>query len=149
METRLIQREELPKLLALYEHLHTNDSPLPARAIVEDVWARIQIDPGLQYFGAFDGEQLVSTCTLTIVPNLTRGCRPYGLIENVVTAPSHRRRGLGKGVLQFALQFAWTSDCYKVMLLTGRMDEGTFAFYESAGFVREAKEAFLASAPQE
>lgn len=33
---------------------------------------------------------------------------------------------------------------YKVMLLTGRKDEGTFKFYESAGFDRHTKQAFVA-----
>jgi hypothetical protein len=30
------------------------------------------------------------------------------------------------------------------MLLTGRKDEGTYRFYESIGFDRHAKQAFLA-----
>ena len=37
------------------------------------------------------------------------------------------------------------SNCYKVMLLTGRKDESTFRFYESAGFDRNAKQAFVAT----
>jgi hypothetical protein len=37
---------------------------------------------------------------------------------------------------------------YKVMLLTGRKDEGTYRFYESAGFDRYSKQAFLAKLPK-
>ncbi|MBK6004527.1 hypothetical protein JJB11_00365 [Ramlibacter ginsenosidimutans] len=37
-----------------------------------------------------------------------------------------------------------TAGCYKVMLQTGRLDEGTFRFYESAGFDRHGKQAFIA-----
>jgi hypothetical protein len=33
------------------------------------------------------------------------------------------------------------------MLLTGRKDESIYRFYESAGFDRYAKQAFLAKAP--
>ena len=33
------------------------------------------------------------------------------------------------------------------MLLTGRKDEATFQFYESAGFNRNDKQAFVAKAP--
>lgn len=73
-----------------------------------------------------------------------RSCRPYGVIENVVTHAGHRRRGYAKAILRAALADAWTAQCYKVMLLTGRKDEGTFRLYESAGFYRNAKQAFVA-----
>ena len=66
------------------------------------------------------------------------------MIENVVTDAGHRRKGYGKAILVYALADAWSSGCYKVMLLTGRLDEGTFRFYESAGFDRHGKQAFIA-----
>ena len=86
----------------------------------------------------------MSTCTLILVPNLTRGGRPYGLIENVVTHPDYRRRGLGTSVLKRALQAAWERNCYKVMLLTGSKNEATLRFYEKAGFARGVKTGFVA-----
>ncbi len=139
-----IAREELRDLLALYAHLHASDAPLPDESAVQEVWREIIANPRLKYFGAYEAGRLVSSCTLTIVPNLTRGCRPYGLIENVVTHAEYRRRGFGSAVLRAALDQAWTAGCYKVMLLTGRKDEGTFRFYESVGFDRNSKQAFLA-----
>jgi GNAT superfamily N-acetyltransferase len=81
---------------------------------------------------------------LSIIPNLSRGCRPYGLVENVVTHEGFRRKGCGTAVLAKALALARESGCYKVMLLTGRKDEGIFRFYESAGFDGNDKRAFLA-----
>jgi len=42
------------------------------------------------------------------------------------------------------LREAWVEGCYKVMLLTGRKDEAISRFYESAGFDRPAKQAFVA-----
>jgi hypothetical protein len=50
-------------------------------------------------------------------------------------------------VLAEALSFAWSQGCYKVMLMTGRKDEATFQFYESAGFNRNDKQAFIAKTP--
>jgi GNAT superfamily N-acetyltransferase len=82
-----------------------------------------------------------------MVPNLTRACRPYGVIENVVTLADRRGRGLGKAVLAQALSVAWGQGCYKVMLMTGRKDEATYRFYEAAGFNRHDKQAFIAKAP--
>lgn len=79
-----------------------------------------------------------------MIPNLTRGCKPYAVIENVVTHSQHRQQGYGTAILKHALAYAWSVECYKVMLMTGRKDEATLRFYESAGFDRQSKQAFIA-----
>jgi GNAT superfamily N-acetyltransferase len=141
---RPIGKDELGKLLDLYTHLHDNDAPLSMDRRLEDLWDEILTNPLLHYLvGEIDGE-LISSCTLAIIPNLTRGARPYGLIENVVTRRDYRKRGFGTRILRHALQVAWDSDCYKVMLLTGRKDEATLRFYEKAGFERGVKTGFIA-----
>lgn len=144
MEVRHIAKSELPELLALYEHLHDVDAPQPEDSFVEAIWQELTENPRYRYIGAYAGEKLVSSCTITVIPNLTRGCRPYGIIENVVTHASYRAKGYGKAVVTEALSYAWLQRCYKVMLLTGRKDEATFKFYEAAGFDRHGKQAFIA-----
>ena len=144
MEVRILKESELDDLLNLYSHVHVADDPLPDRSVVEAVWKDIQDSPKFQYFGVFVDGRLVSSCTISIVPNFTRGCRPYGLIENVVTHTEYRRKGYGSAVLQCALDYAWSRNCYKVMLLTGRKSDAVYRFYESAGFDGQAKQAFLA-----
>lgn len=144
MDIRELEHSELDQLLELYAHLHDEDDPLPPDQAVHNVWEQIRKDENHKVFGVFANNRLVASCVLCIVPNLTRGCRPYGVIENVVTHTDHRRRGFGKAVLRHALAYAWSNNCYKVMLLTGRKNESTFRFYESAGFDRQAKQAFLA-----
>jgi GNAT superfamily N-acetyltransferase len=84
----------------------------------------------------------VSSCTLAIVPNLSRGGRSYGVIENVVTHADYRQQGLGRRVLTYALAVAWQADCYKVHLATGSKRESTLRFYEGAGFRRDGKTYF-------
>ena len=144
MMIRELRTSELPALLELYKHLHAIDDPLPSQDEVDRVWTSIQQNPNLKCFGVFADDVLVSSCALSIVPNLTRGCRPYGVVENVVTHADARRQGHGQSVLKHAVADAWSCGCYKVMLLTGRKDEGTYKFYESAGFDRNAKQAFVA-----
>ncbi|MBN1313087.1 MAG: GNAT family N-acetyltransferase [Anaerolineae bacterium] len=144
MEMRELNISELDDLLDLYSHLHDADDPLPERVAVEAVWREIQESPHFRYFGLFVNGQLVSSCTLSIMPNLTRGCRPYGVIENVVTHTDYRHQGHGSAVLRYALDYAWSKDCYKVMLLTGRKSEAVYRFYEAVGFDGQAKQAFLA-----
>jgi GNAT superfamily N-acetyltransferase len=141
---RELQSHDLQSLLGLYAHLHSHDEPPPSPAIAEAVWSEAVANPRIKYFGGFVSDLLVSSCTLTVIPNLTRACRPYGVIENVVTHAAHRCQGWGKAILGFALDEAWRQGCYKVMLLTGRKDEATLRFYEQAGFDQHDKQAFVA-----
>lgn len=147
MDIRLIQAGELHELLALYSHLHDKDEPLPKAPVVDAIWQELMQSARNKYFGCYVDGKLVSTCTIAVIPNFTRGCRSYGVIENVVTHARHRRMGYGKALLAHALKFAWSANCYKVMLLTGRKDAATLQFYESAGFDRHAKQAFCVKAP--
>jgi GNAT superfamily N-acetyltransferase len=143
MNIRAIEIDDLQELLDLYADLHVDETPVSVGE-AEPVWRDIQVNPDIMYFGAYVDDVLVSSCHIVIVPNLTRSCRPYGLIENVVTRKGFRRQGYGKGILEHALRQAWSRNCYKVMLMTGRLDEETFAFYQAAGFSKQGKQAFVA-----
>jgi N-acetylglutamate synthase-like GNAT family acetyltransferase len=141
---RTAKQQDLPRLLALYTHLHEDEPLLEVDRRVTELWDEIMANPWLYTVMGELGEELVSGCTLTLVPNLTRNARPYGLIENVVTHPDRRKKGYATAVLRHALQIAWDHDCYKVMLLTGSKKEVTLRFYENAGFKRGVKTGFIA-----
>jgi GNAT superfamily N-acetyltransferase len=136
MDTLLItraSRTDLPQLLALYLHLDPADR-FPTLDVAERRFEELQNYRGSAIFiGVLDGA-VIASCTLIVIPNLTRGGQPYGLIENVVTHSALRGRGFGKRVLQAAVAAAWQVDCYKVMLMTGSKRPSTLAFYASAGF---------------
>ena len=98
---RQISKDELDDLLELYTHhlFSTSDAPLPPRTEVQSLWDNIFDNQMLHYFVVEYEGRGVSTCTLTIIPNLTRGARPYGLIENVVTHKDFRGQGFSKALL--------------------------------------------------
>jgi GNAT superfamily N-acetyltransferase len=133
---------DLPALLALYRHLHPDDDIVPL-AKASDILTQVLLYPGSAIFVGLRDDAVVATCTLIVIPNLTRGGTPYALIENVVTDAQHRKRGYGKAVLEAAMSAAWRHDCYKVMLLTGLKDPATLAFYEDVGF-EQTKTGFQA-----
>ena len=141
---RKIKPDERDQLLELYKHLNTNDLPLPEESAVAAKWQEILTDKKIHCVVAEAAGELVASCVLIIIPNLTRGAKPYGLIENVVTHVEYRKKGIGRNLLQYALKIAWECQCYKVMLLTGRKDEATLRFYENSGFVGGVKTGFIA-----
>ena len=141
---RHIANHELDDLLALHPHLLSNDQSPPSRARLEEVWDNIMSNPLLHYFVVESQGKLVASCVLAIIPNLTRGARPYGLIENVVTHSDFRGRGLAKALLKHTLDFAWDADCYKVMLLSGAHRQAAHRLYESVGFNKDEKVGYIA-----
>ena len=145
MITQVIHNEKkLQELLELYVYLHPDEPILEINERIEYLWKKILNTPDIFYLGTEIDGKLVSTGTITVIPNLTRGARPYGVIENVVTHPDHRRKGLGTQILKFALSVAWKRNCYKVMLQTSSKDEEILRFYEKAGFKQGIKTGFVA-----
>ena len=86
---------------------------------------------------------IVSSCVCVIIPNLTRGQRPYAFIENVITDEKWRKKGLATACLNYARDIAVNENCYKVMLLTGSKEQSTLDFYERAGYNKNDKTAFI------
>ena len=124
---------DLPALLDLYQHLNPGDAR-PDASAAGAVLDRLAALPGSAILVAQVGRVLAASCTLVVVPNLTRGGRPFGLIENVVTHADFRRRGLGRQLLDLACAAGWDAGCYKIMLMTGSTRPGTLKFYRDAGF---------------
>jgi GNAT superfamily N-acetyltransferase len=138
---RSAAQHDLPQVLALYRHIHPHDPPLETAA-AERIWSTLMASKVMTVIVAQAKDLLVSSCTLAIVPNLSRGGRSYGVVENVVTHADYRRRGLGRRILAHAVAVAWRADCYKILLATGSKREGTLSFYEAAGFHRGGKTYF-------
>ena len=124
---------DLPAVLTLFQQFVPEDPILP-KDKAKERFDEILGQPGMTLFCGFLDEQLVSTCTLIIIPNLTRNASPYAFIENVVTDNSFRRRGFGQKLIQTAIDIGFDKDCYKIMLLATSHDPGVLKFYEDCGF---------------
>ena len=133
LSIRAVEQADLPALLELYRDLNPDDPPL-ALPDATSIWQQVSNFAGCTIFvGVLEGA-LVTSCTLVVVPNLTRGGLPYALIENVVSSANYRKQGHGAAVLKHAIAEAWKHDCYKVMLLTGSKNPATLKFYSDVGF---------------
>ena len=149
MTVRLAVEADYPQLQILLAQLNPDDPPLPKTAA--ETFRQILAAEHLQLIVAeaetAAGNRLVASCYLNILPNLTRGGRSYGVIENVVTDAGYRQQGLGQAVISKAVDLAWEAGCYKVMLMSGRSDAAVHKFYRSCGFDGDSKQAYIMRAP--
>ena len=139
---REIAENDFDRLLRLYMQLH--DNPFPEKnARVLSVWNSILNDENHHIIVAEENGMIVSSCVCVIIPNLTRGQRPYAFIENVITDQNYRKKGYATACLIFAREIALRENCYKMMLLTGSKEKSTLDFYEQAGYNQNDKTAFI------
>jgi GNAT superfamily N-acetyltransferase len=138
---RKAETDDSSELLRLYRQLSPADI-LPDEKTCGTVIASLRDNPmtNLLVVERFGG--LIATCVLTVIPNITRGGRPYGLIENVVSDERCRRQGVGRRLMEAAAGIARGQGCYKIMLMSGISRPEAHEFYESIGFDGSTKRAF-------
>lgn len=142
MMIREANEEDLDVLLELYLDLHERSVPEHDERLW-DAWARILADPDHHLIVCEEDGRIVSSCVCVVIPNLTRGVRPYAFVENVVTQADARGRGYATACLDHARMLARRAGCYKMMLLTGSHDPETLDFYRHAGYNSTDKTAFI------
>lgn len=138
---REITENDFDGLMKLYAQL--GDNPIPQKSEeVLGVWNKILQNKDYHIVVADVDGAVVSTCTCTIILNLTHNQRPYAVVENVVTDQNFRGKGYATSCLNYAKEIAIKNNCYKIMLMTGSKKETTLNFYRNAGYTDKTKTAF-------
>lgn len=139
---REANKNDLQQILELYLYLHEDSIPEESQQL-KDTWNSIINDENHHLIVCEQDGHIVASCVCVIIPNLTRGVRPYAFIENVVTHEAYRGKGHATACLDYARQIAEEVNCYKMMLLTGSKQETTLNFYRNAGYNSADKTAFI------
>ena len=101
---REARHEDLQQILELYLHLHETVVPEESEEL-RCAWEKIVSDDHHLIICEVDGK-IVSSCVCVIIPNLTRGVRPYAFVENVVTHAEYRGKGYATACLNYARELA-------------------------------------------
>ena len=139
VEYGILKDDELLSLLELYQQLNSDDvfNEMAAKSIWEDIKSQ-----NIKYFVAKENGRIISSCYISVIPNLTRGGKSIGFVENMITDVEYRRKGIGKTVMENAIKYAKEQNCYKVILHSGNKRTEAYPFYEKSGFDGSSKKAF-------
>lgn len=129
---RNLEEGDLRGLVVLLSYL--TDSPPLSDEKLHEIFERRKAH-GVVTKVAVDNEtnELIGTASLVVEPKFFRGGRNVAHIEDVVTAPEHRSRGVGHKLLQAVEECAFDHDCYKIIL---DCSDELAVFYEKKGFRR-------------
>ncbi len=141
MNARLViddaQRDDIPSLLALYTASGLDTLGPHDEAVVTAAWDRMHhAVPGVRVFVARQANGVVGTYTLFILPLLAHAGAPEAIVEDVAVHPDAQGRGVGRALMQHAMDLAREAGCYKLALSSNQKRVDAHAFYEKLGFAR-------------
>ena len=129
-------KEDLPAVLRLHAQPDLDDGKVLSLPEAERRFERIATYPDYRIYVALRENRIVGTFALLIMDNLAHMGAPSAIIEDVAVDPAWQGRGIGKQMMQYAMQLCREKGCYKAALSSNFKREKAHAFYESMGFER-------------
>jgi N-acetylglutamate synthase-like GNAT family acetyltransferase len=130
---------DLPRLLVLMQQLSTGGArpevkvePVTPRH--EAVLAELIASPSCHLLVVEDGGQVLATCALYIVPNLSHGAASWAIVENVVVDESCRSKGYGERLMVEAERIAQDAGAYRLSLMSNMLRGDAHRFYARIGY---------------
>jgi ribosomal protein S18 acetylase RimI-like enzyme len=127
---------DLPRLVQLLGILFESEAEFSPnaekqRAALQDILA----DPSKgKIFVAREGREVVAMASLLYTISTAEGGKA-ALFEDLVTAPEHRKRGIGEALLKHVVAQARAEGVLRITLLTDMQNERAQAMYRRVGFV--------------
>lgn len=133
------RREDLPAIVrlladdALGRARERHDDPLPD--CYKEAFARMAGDPkNLLLVAENDAGAVVGCLQITFISGLSYQGAERALIEDVRVDPSHRNRGIGRHMLEWAIAEARRRKCRHVQLLVHQSRDDARKLYKALGF---------------
>jgi GNAT superfamily N-acetyltransferase len=140
---RAATENDIPRILELYRQLAIVTAPVelnqkPSLEDYRQVFARISAVPGLELLVAEEEGEVAGSLVLFIAPNLSHGGLPWALVENMIVDQKHRRQGIGRLLMDYAIARSKEAGCYRIGLSSDKKRQEAHHFYRSLGFQASA-----------
>ena len=146
---RAASSADLGTVLALYRALETGAEVGLDQAGAKRIFARMNQYPDYHLYVAEEEGEILGAFALLIMDNLAHSGAPSGVVEDVVVRADQRGRGIGKRMMEFALERCREAGCYKMTLSSNLQREQAHRFYDSLGFERHGYSFRVLLRPEE
>jgi len=133
LNIRLAALKDVEKILKVYAASLDNNHVLSIEE-AKNIFLKQTLYPDYKVFVAELNSEVVGTFALLIMDNMAHLGTPSAVVEDVGVMPDLQGKGIGKQMMQFALQYAKEKGCYKMSLSSNLKREQAHQFYESLGF---------------
>ena len=109
---------------------------IPIKSCYLEAFTHISADPNNEIIVAIDNEkQLLGFLQITYIPNLTLQGSWRAQLEGIRVNATKRSSGIGKALVEHAIQRAKIRGCHLVQLTSNNTRQDALRFYQSLGFL--------------
>jgi GNAT superfamily N-acetyltransferase len=124
---------DLKRILNLYAVVLDKGEVLSLEQ-AETLFKKMQTYPNYKVYIAENERAMVGTFALLIMDNLAHRGTPSGVVEDVAVLTELQGKGIGKMMMEFAMEKCKEAGCYKLVLSSNLRRKEAHAFYESLDF---------------
>lgn len=138
---------DLEAMLNLYNQADMDDGKALALSDAKALFDQVKSHPFYRFYVAITEQsrakstqpneshkRVIGVFGLLIMPNLGHQGAPSAIVEGVCVHPADQGTGVGRHMMQHAMDIARQHGCYKLALTSNIKRERAHAFYASLGF---------------
>lgn len=126
--------DDLPDILDLYRQFDMDNGNTLELNKAAAIFKKMKSYPDYKIYVAEDENVIVGTFALAIMDNIAHLGSPSGLVEDVVVSAKMQGKGIGKKMMETAMDLCRSKGCYKLALSSNLKRVNAHRFYESIGF---------------
>ncbi len=133
IQIRQAIKQDLPQILNLYATVLDKGEVISIEQ-AENLFTKMTFYPNYKVYVAENESEIIGTFALLIMDNLAHIGTPSAIVEDVVVSENYQGNGIGKIMMNFAMERCKEERCYKLVLSSNLKRTEAHAFYESLAF---------------
>ena len=128
--------ENIPDVLKLYSQADIDNDDILTVDEAQGIFEKFNRYPKYSLYVAKIDNAIIGTFELLIMDNLAHKGKPSAIMEDVIVDMNYRSQGIGKKMVEFAMEISRKNGCYKLSLSSNLKRERAHKFYEKLGFIK-------------
>lgn len=128
--------QDISHVLELYRQPDMDNGRSLSIEEATSIYNKMLSYPNYKLYVALCENNIIGTFALAIMDNLAHMGKPSGLIEDVVVRTEWQGKGIGKQMMNYAIELCRRNGCYKAALSSNLKREKAHKFYENLGFTK-------------
>ncbi len=134
LEIKKATISDIPSILELYGQADIDNGDILTYNEALEKFKKFELYPSYSLYIAKIENKVVGTFELLIMDNLAHKGAPSGIVEDVIVDYDYRSKGIGKQMMEYALNICRQNNCYKLTLSSSTHRNRAHRFYENLGF---------------